>query len=71
MLDPALRRRGGLGRAEKINSSYVSRVLRLTLLVPEIVEAVLDRRQPEGTSLPGLTAWTQNGRRAASGAASG
>lgn len=39
-----------LARAEKINPSYVSRVLRLTLLAPEIVEAVLDGRQdPEVT----------------------
>ena len=32
--------------AEKINPSYVSRVLRLTLLSPEIVEMILDGRQP-------------------------
>jgi hypothetical protein len=43
-----------LAAAEKINSSYVSRVLRLTLLAPDIVEAILDGRQPEGMSLPGL-----------------
>jgi hypothetical protein len=30
------------------------RVLRLTLLVPDIVEAILDGRQPEGMTLPGL-----------------
>ena len=35
-----------LATAEKINSSYVSRVLRLTLLAPDIVEAILDGRQP-------------------------
>ena len=34
-----------LAEAEKINRSYVSRVLRLTLLAPEIVEAILDGRQ--------------------------
>src|SRR5215204_5906044 len=39
-----------LAAAEKINPSYVSRVLRLTLLAPDIVEAVLDgRHQPELT----------------------
>jgi len=39
-----------LARAEKINPSYVSRVLRLTLLAPNFVEAVLDGRQgPELT----------------------
>ena len=43
-----------LAAAEKINSSYVSRLLRLTLLAPEIVEAILDGRQAEGMTLPGL-----------------
>ena len=43
-----------LAAAEKINSSYVSRLLRLTLLAPNVVEAILDGRQPEGMTLPGL-----------------
>jgi hypothetical protein len=43
-----------LAAAEKINSSYVSRLLRLTLLAPEMVEAILDGRQPEGVTLLGL-----------------
>ena len=43
-----------LAAAEKINRSYVCRVLRLTLLALEIVEAILDRRQPEGVTLPAL-----------------
>jgi hypothetical protein len=43
-----------LAAAEKINASYVSRMLRLTLLAPEIVEAILDGRQPDGMTLPGL-----------------
>ncbi|TCZ63588.1 hypothetical protein [Roseicella aquatilis] len=43
-----------LAAAEKINSSYVSRLLRLTLLAPNIVEAILDGRQPKGMTLPGL-----------------
>ena len=33
-----------LAKAEKINESYVCRILRLTLLAPDIVEAALDRR---------------------------
>jgi hypothetical protein len=33
-----------LAGAERINQSYVSRVLRLTLLAPEIVERILDAR---------------------------
>ena len=43
-----------LAAAEKINSSYVSRLLRLTLLSPDIVEAILDGRQPDDLTLPGL-----------------
>jgi len=42
-----------LAAAEKINSSYVSQLLRLTLLAPDIVEAILDGRQPEGLTLRG------------------
>lgn len=34
-----------LAEAEKINQSYLCRVLRLTLLAPDIVEAILDGRQ--------------------------
>jgi hypothetical protein len=45
-----------LAAAEKINSSYVSRVLRLTLLAPDIIEAVLDGRQPGEMSLQPLLA---------------
>jgi len=33
-----------IAKAEKINPSYVSRVLRLTLLAPTTVEAILDGR---------------------------
>ena len=36
---------------EKINSSYVGRLLRMTLLAPEIVEAILDGRQPTEMTL--------------------
>ena len=43
-----------IAAAEKINDSYVSRLLRLTLLAPNIVEAILDGRQPEGMTLPAL-----------------
>jgi hypothetical protein len=37
--------------AENINPSYVSRVLRMTLLAPYIVEAILAGRQPEGLTM--------------------
>jgi len=43
-----------LGKAERVNETYISRALRLTLLTPDMVEAILDGRQPEGLTLPGL-----------------
>ena len=43
-----------LAAAESINPSYVARVLRLTLLAPDIVEALLDGGQPAGLQLDGL-----------------
>jgi hypothetical protein len=40
--------------AEKINESYVSRVFRLTLLAPDIIEMVIDGRQPPELDLASL-----------------
>jgi hypothetical protein len=40
-----------IAAAEKINASYVGRVLRLTLLAPDIIEAILDGRQPAEMTL--------------------
>ena len=40
-----------IAKAEKINPSYVSRLLRMTLLAPEIVEAILAGRQPPGLTM--------------------
>ena len=40
-----------IANAEKINPSYVSRVLRMTLLAPEIVETILAGKQPEGLTM--------------------
>jgi hypothetical protein len=53
-----------LAAAEKINSSHVSRLMRLTLLAPDIVNASLAGRQPAGMTLTGLmeplpTRWTE------------
>ena len=45
-----------LAAAEKINPSYLSRLLRLTLLAPAIVEAILDGRQAVGLQLDRLLA---------------
>ena len=42
---------GEIATREKINKSYVSRVLRLTLLAPDIVEAILDGRQATEVTL--------------------
>jgi hypothetical protein len=43
-----------IAAAEKINCSYVSRVLRLTLLATNVVEALLDGRAHEGIALAAL-----------------
>ena len=43
-----------LARAKGVAPSYVSRVLRLTLLAPVIVEAILDGRPPAGLQLDDL-----------------
>jgi hypothetical protein len=53
-----------IAAAEKINKSYVGRVLRLTLLAPDIVEAILDGRQPAEMTLavlmrPFSVRWTE------------
>jgi hypothetical protein len=37
--------------AEKINASYVSRVIRMTLICPTTVEAILNGSQPRGLGL--------------------
>ena len=43
-----------IAAAEKINETYVGRMLRMTLLAPDIVEAILNGRQPTGLQLDGL-----------------
>ena len=40
-----------IATAEEINEAYVGRVLRLTLLAPDIVEAILGGRQPATMTL--------------------
>jgi hypothetical protein len=45
---------GEIATREKINKSYVSRILRLTLLAPQIVEAILDGRHAPEVTLRGL-----------------
>ena len=55
-----------LAQAEKVNDSYLSRILRLTLIAPDIIEAILAGRQPSTLQLDELlkplpAAW--NGQR--------
>lgn len=45
---------GELAEAERVTRSFVNRLLRLTLLAPDIVEAILDGRQPKGMQLEEL-----------------
>ena len=54
-----------IASAESINGSYVARILRLTLLAPDIVEAILEGRQPAGATLALLmrsfpVGWTEH-----------
>lgn len=40
-----------MARAVKVNRHYLARMLRLTLLAPDIIEAILDGQAPDGLSL--------------------
>jgi hypothetical protein len=56
-----------IAAAEKINSSYVGRVLRLSLLAPDIVERIIDGRQAASLQLnrllrPFPVGWEQQRR---------
>jgi hypothetical protein len=53
-----------LAKAERVNDSYVSRILRLTLVAPDIIEEILTGRQPATLQLDDLlkplpAAWSQ------------
>jgi hypothetical protein len=43
-----------MAAAERIERGYNGNLLRLTLLAPDIVEVILDGRQPAGIALPEL-----------------
>ena len=45
-----------IARAERINGTFVGRIVRLALLAPDIVELVLAGRQPAALTLKGLMA---------------
>jgi len=44
-----------LARRNRVNPSYIARILRLATLAPDIVEAIVDGREPSGLSLRKLT----------------
>jgi hypothetical protein len=44
-----------LAADQKVDRGYAGRLLRLSLLAPAVVEAILDGRQPEAMSLDRLT----------------
>jgi hypothetical protein len=44
-----------IAEAEGVTRSFVNRLLRLTLLAPDIVEAILDGRQGKAMQLEDLT----------------
>jgi hypothetical protein len=43
-----------IAEVEKVTRSFVNRLLRLTLLAPDIQDAILDGRQPKGIQLEEL-----------------
>jgi hypothetical protein len=43
-----------MAKAEKVDRAYIGRALNLTLLAPDMVEAILDGREPEGVTLPAM-----------------
>ena len=46
---------GEIAEAENVTKSFVNRLLRLTLLAPDIQEAILDGRQAKGMQLEDAT----------------
>ena len=56
MLDEGMYRSAQeIAEAESVTKSFVNRLIRLTLLAPDIQEAILDGRQPKGMQLEELT----------------
>jgi hypothetical protein len=65
---------GELAEAEGVTRGFVNRLLRLTLLAPDIQEAILDGRQPKAMQLEELTeampsSWEKQRKALLSGAA--
>ena len=56
-----------MAAAEKLDRGYLGRLLQLTLLAPDIVEAIVEGRQAEDVTLPRLmepfpATWERGGR---------
>jgi hypothetical protein len=61
---------GEMAAGEKLDRGYLGRLLQLTLLAPDLVEAIVEGRQADGVTLPALmepfpTEWKQQRRWAA------
>jgi len=54
LLDGTYNTMDDLARAERINPSYISRIIRLAHLSPAIVEAILDGRHPAHLAMKDL-----------------
>src|SRR5512144_1293526 len=57
-----------IAEAEGVTRSFVNRLLRLTVLAPDIVEAILEGKQPKGVQLQDLmralpSAWNEQRQR--------
>ena len=50
-----------MAAGERIERGYLGKVLKLTLLAPAMVEAIVDGRQGDGVTLPGLMDGVPNG----------
>ena len=52
-----------MAKAEGVERGYVGSLLRLTLLAPPMIEAIVAGRQPDGVTLPALLEVVSLGRR--------
>ena len=60
-LPPAVMSAAEIAEVDGVTRSFVNRLLRLTLLAPDILEAILDGKQPKGMQLEELTGTVPSG----------